>query len=254
MDNLRLILLIVGIAVIAIIYFWDTIKRKKQTRQQTIHEPDPGLDLPEFRINPQPSIEEDYSVAASELSTRLSQEKTVDSEYEQEEKEITPGAREQHELDMFEKETTDTESGKGKNATDDIVMLHITALPTRPFNGQALLDAVDLVGLEYGDMQIFHHYGVGDMRSERALFSLANMYEPGNFDLNTIGEESIKGLTLFLCLPTTVDGHIVFELMLNTAQRLADVLGGEVRGPGHKLLNDFDIGELRGKISGFLSD
>ena len=48
-----------------------------------------------------------------------------------------------------------------------------------------------------------------------------------------------------------VDGQVVFELMLNTAQRLADILGGEIRGPNHSLINENRIHTIRSKIKKF---
>ena len=75
------------------------------------------------------------------------------------------------------------------------------------------------------------------------------MFEPGNFDLARLDQHNTRGLTLFFSLPVRVDSQVVFELMLNTAQRLAKRLGGEIRGSEHNLLDDAQITAIRNKIN-----
>lgn len=262
MDNLRLILLILGIVVIVVMYFWYTLKDKKHQRQQFIPPSDPDTDIADIKITAKWSGEEDYSSTLSELKNHISEPEQVagakDNDSKHSNSVLTKD--DQETFDFPEPPTDDQQQTEPSSKNEEksqgqsnIITLHITALPTKPFSGEALLDAAGLVGLVYGEMNIYHHFGVGDMRSEQALFSLANMYEPGHFKLDQIEKESIKGLTAFLCLPTVVDPLIVFELMLNTTQRLADILDGELRAPSHKLLSDKDIAELRDKITQFPS-
>lgn len=259
MDKLRLILLILGVIVIVVMYLWYTLKDKKQQRQQFIPPSDPDADIADIKITARWSEEGDYSSTLSELSHHISEPEqgTAARENDSSSKPATMLTKEQQETFDFpehateEKQQAESSSANEEKAQDNIITLHITALPTKPFSGEALLDAAGLVGLVYGEMNIYHHFGVGDMRSQQPLFSLANMYEPGHFKLDTIEKESIKGVTSFICLPTVVDPLIVFELMLNTTQRLADILGGELRGPAHKLLSDKDIAALRNKITQF---
>ena len=122
-------------------------------------------------------------------------------------------------------------------------------MPSRTFYGNDILEAVNEVGLEYGEMDIFHHYGVGDMRCDRPLFSVADMLEPGHFDLTKLDRHRTRGLTMFFCLPARDDGQVVFELMLNTAERLAHRLGGEIRGVDQNLIDDEQITTIRNKIN-----
>ena len=256
MDNLRLILLIIGGGIIALIYFWSTLAQRKQQRKRTIHQAEPDIKLPDFNEDVFLAEEESHAVGLSNLDVD-----DVGSEHsiflEEDGTFINDEKTEEAVQDLFPQEK---EAGgvvaeeQPTEATSDLIVLHITALPTQPFSGVELLRALDLVEMEYGEMNIFHHHGVGEMRSTEPLFSLANMHEPGSFDLNNISKEEIKGLTLFLRLPTPVDAQIAFELMLNTTQRLSDELKGEVRGPSHRLLNEKDISELRDKLAAFSED
>jgi len=101
------------------------------------------------------------------------------------------------------------------------------------------------VGLRFGAMDIFHHFGAGDLRTESPLFSVANMVEPGHFDLHDLDSFSTPGLALILRLPGSLDGAVAFELFLNTAQRLAEALSGDLYGDPKKLLDSTAIDKLR---------
>lgn len=269
MTTLRLILLISGLVFIAIIYFWDTLKQRKSQRKQTISQSTINQDISGIRISPSHDVEDDYSGVLSELNQTLAESKKAEENLMHD---SIPMAEEQlveigkhHDSgptampetqDMFanidNKSPESNSSGKVLNKDideDNIITLYVTALPTMAFAGNDILDAINNVGLEYGEMNIFHHYGMGEMHSNQPLFSMADMFEPGNFDLDKLDDHHTRGLSLFLCLPVRVDAQVVFELMLNIAQRLAESLGGEIRGSDHKLINDEQIAEIRNKIN-----
>lgn len=269
MSSLRLIILFVGLVFIAVIYFWESIKQKWLQRKQTIKTTPSEQEYPEIRIVRDQDTGNDYSGVLPELNQPLNDSKNTAGVREQEHLVVSDNVSASPELlhttdvrhgpetrDMFAEhpgkpgESSDQDNAADRDIDKDrIITLHVTALPTRAFNGKDLLDAVNDVGLEYGEMNVFHHFGPGDMRSDRPLFSLADMFEPGNFDLDKLDRHNTRGLTLFFCLPSRVDGQVVFELMLNTAQRLAQRLGGEIRGPAQDLIDDEQITEIRNKIN-----
>ena len=271
MNDLRLIILIIGLIVIAIIYLWETITQRQQQRKQTVKPSPVEQDIPELRISPGLDTENDFSGALSDLSEFLSDSRTLDREAVSEfsavirddinEQESTTNLQSpsSNESDLFSS-ISDTEYEAGNNnessgadyhneAADKIIILHITASSIKPFNGRQILDAVKTVGMEYGEMNIFHHYGIGQTKNQRPLFSLADMFEPGSFDLEKIDSLNTRGLSLILSLPTPIDGQVVFELMLNTAQRLAEQLCGEIRDSDHNLIDDLLISSIRNRIS-----
>jgi len=269
MSSLRLIILIAGLIFIAVIYFWESIKNKRLQRRQTIRRPPPSEhEYSVVRTIPEKEVEDDFSDVLSELNQELVDSKDTADLTDQErlvpaqaadppERLHATNVRTEPETrDMFtdlaDVSDVDLAQEQGVNqavSESQIVVLHITALPTRVFNGNDILDAVNDVGLEYGDMNIFHHYGVGDLHGDRPLFSLADMFEPGHFDISSLDRHTTRGLTMFFCLPSRIDGQVVFELMLNTAQRLAQRLGGEIRGAGQDLIDDKLIAEIRNKIN-----
>jgi cell division protein ZipA len=134
---------------------------------------------------------------------------------------------------------------------EDILVLYITSPTHTLFNGLSISKAADEVGMVYGHMNIFHHFGPGKLHSGQPLFSIANMHEPGSFDLGRMSDLKTKGIAAFMYSPASIDGSIVFELYLNTTQRIAELLGGDVRTPDNELLNTSSINSLRDKAASF---
>ncbi len=132
-----------------------------------------------------------------------------------------------------------------------IVALSLVAPTDAPFPGPELLGAFDEVGLTFGDMDIFHHYGMAPTSARVAVFSVASLVEPGTFDPGAMDDFSTPGLALFMQLPGPVDGQVGLELMLNTGQRLKDLLGGELRDERRSVLTQQTIAHLRERIAEF---
>ena len=123
-------------------------------------------------------------------------------------------------------------------------MIRITS-SDEPFAGLKILTATKHLDMKFGHMNIFHHYGIRGMQSEKPVFSLANMFEPGEFNLQEMDAFSTKGLVAYMTLPAEVDPLDGFELMLSCCQRLADDLKGDLQGAGDGLLDDEKIEAMR---------
>jgi cell division protein ZipA len=119
------------------------------------------------------------------------------------------------------------------------------------FTGPAIVRNVNAVGMRHGDMRIFHHFGTEELRCKSPLFSLANMFEPGYFDLNRIEPFRTQGLVMFLQLPSELDGPVSFELFLSTAQRLAEGLRAELLSAPDTVLEVPVVERLREQAAAF---
>jgi cell division protein ZipA len=139
-----------------------------------------------------------------------------------------------------------TDANDDLDAPDEtLIALFVRPTGDRGFDGPDIVRSMNSVGLRFGDMGIFHHYGAGELRAEVPLFSVANIVEPGNFDLQKIDEFTTPGLALFLRLPGPLDGPVTFELFLNTGQRLAEALAGDLYGAPDRLLDVATIDKMR---------
>lgn len=120
------------------------------------------------------------------------------------------------------------DANKHDNLANDLLVISVLAQSGCHFAAYDLLQAITATGLRFGDMNIFHYREEGEV-----LFSLASATEPGEFDLDHIGDFSCNGLTLFMNLREASDPQHAFELMLATAEQLAEDLEGELRAGHH---------------------
>jgi cell division protein ZipA len=100
-----------------------------------------------------------------------------------------------------------------------------------PREGQLACDRVLLAlraaGLKHGRYGIFHKHP--DEFSDDELFSVANLTEPGSFDLVRASETRIRGMSFFMTLPGPGDPVDRFDVMVQTARDLARDLEAELR-------------------------
>lgn len=114
------------------------------------------------------------------------------------------------------------------NRMQDFIIISIVAKPNQQFVSYDLFQAISATGMQFGAMNIFHYYAPSAM-GKKPLFSLASATEPGEFDLNQMGNFSCNGLTLFMNTRLVSDKKTVFALMVETAEQLAEDLHGELR-------------------------
>lgn len=114
------------------------------------------------------------------------------------------------------------------NIKDDFIIINVIAKKGGYFVSYDLLQAISATGMQYGAMNIFH-FVEDSPKGKLTLFSLASATEPGEFDLNNVGDLTCAGLTLFMNIAKVPDPGDVFVLMLETAEQLADDLDGELR-------------------------
>ena len=261
MSTFQISVLVVGLLLILVIYFWEHIKDWKFQSRKTVRQAMPDRAHSEQAyITENDEVDREYLDILSELNQSLAAARTDEgprgvrpdvsmSADEAADKQIKKGGRTPSTNDLFENlgsaDTVHIRRGsQDETRHPGIIALHVTARESRSFNGHDILDAANSLGLEFGEMDIFHHFGVGDMQGSKPLFSVVDMYEPGSFDLNNMDQRSTRGLTLFFCLPVP-DAELVFELLLNTAQRMSEILQGDLRTADRTLVDDRYIDEVR---------
>ncbi|BAJ01633.1 cell division protein ZipA [Shewanella violacea] len=113
----------------------------------------------------------------------------------------------------------------------DVLVLHVVAAEGQELNGAELLPSLLTLNFKFGDMNIFHRH-LDNAGTGKVLFSLANMVKPGIFNPDEMEQFSTEGVVLFMTLPCHGDPLMNFSIMLNSAQQLADDLGGQVLDGG----------------------
>ncbi|RUL66138.1 cell division protein ZipA [Dyella dinghuensis] len=131
-----------------------------------------------------------------------------------------------------------------------IVSLFVIARDGHPFNGADLIVAAEKAGLEYGDMGIYHRL-VDGKRELGPIFSVANMVKPGSFDLTRLDALNTPGLSFFMALPGPVTALDAWDTMLPTAQRIAELLDGQVLDEERNALGRQRIAHIRDELRGW---
>ncbi|WP_206485491.1 cell division protein ZipA [Thalassotalea sp. G2M2-11] len=102
----------------------------------------------------------------------------------------------------------------------EVLVVSVVMPEGQQISGAALLPTLLTLGLRYGDMNIFHRHQ-DNAGNGKVTFSLANMMNPGTFDLDEIETFVTQGISLFMTLPNAGDPFEVFEHMMNAAKQLS---------------------------------
>jgi cell division protein ZipA len=128
-----------------------------------------------------------------------------------------------------------------------IVTLFVAARPGENIAGSDVVVAAEKAGMQFGDMGIFHRLASGKTE-EGPVFSMANMVKPGSFDMTRLDSLETPGVTLFMTLPGPLPALDAWEMLLPTAQRLAELLDASVLDEGRNALGRQRIAHLRDEL------
>ncbi|HSX64084.1 MAG TPA: cell division protein ZipA, partial [Pseudoxanthomonas sp.] len=122
------------------------------------------------------------------------------------------------------------DSDLGKRVSQDfdkIVSLYVAARAGQVLRGEDIVVAAEKTGLTFGHMNVFHRLIEG--HPERGpVFSMANILQPGSFDMANIREMETPAIAFFLTLPAPMTALEAWEKLLPNVERMAELLGGVV--------------------------
>ena len=145
------------------------------------------------------------------------------------------------------------ESNIGARSSDEndrIVTMFVAANSGETFAGPDIIVAAEKTGLTYGHLGIFHRMAASSSEFG-AVFSVANMVRPGRFEMAQIKALKSPGLTLFMVLPNAKSALDAWDMMLPTAQRLAELLGGIVLDEERNAMSRQRIQHIRDELRAY---
>ncbi|MGX3020170.1 cell division protein ZipA [Ursidibacter sp. B-7004-1] len=118
-----------------------------------------------------------------------------------------------------------------------IITLYVVAAEGQQFRGDVIAQQLDALGFQYGEYQIFHRHL--DNSASPVLFSVANMMQPGVFDLAKMDQFSTVGLVFFMHLPSAGNDLVNLRLMIRTVESFAQSVNGFVLNEEREIFDDY---------------
>ncbi|MEM1111788.1 MAG: cell division protein ZipA [Pseudomonadota bacterium] len=134
-----------------------------------------------------------------------------------------------------------------REISTEVFMLNVVARDQSGFRGEDILHILLACDLRFGDMSFFHRHEFEAGRGA-IQFSVANMMQPGVFDIDQMADFNTPGLVFFVTLPGPEDMMKAFDYMLETAQAVARNLGGDVLDETRSALTAQTLEHARQKI------
>ena len=242
MDSLRISLIIIGVVILLALFFGSKFISKRRGSQQSsrkipaFNEQSPQ-DQPdqsdEWEVIPLKSSDQSPSTPAPAPAKVVDATPAVANEREAEtvtESRVEVAAAESapaDKFDEFDKSAEPHASNEQPTATPAVpavVALHIVAKEGE-FVGAELVKAANLAAMRYGEMDIFHFLGA---TSGAVTFRMANMLEPGTFDLENLNGFTTPGVLLFMESEQQDELATSLESMVKVARSICDQLDGQL--------------------------
>ncbi len=133
----------------------------------------------------------------------------------------------QHQRQPQAQVETKSQPDRKAEAKSEVLILYVDKSEGEMIDGAKLLPILLTLGFKFGEMDFFHRHENSSGHGE-ILFSLANMYNPGKFDIDHMEQVSTRGLSIFMTLPNAGEALQTFNMMHNAAKKIADEFGARV--------------------------
>jgi cell division protein ZipA len=218
-ELLRIVIIATGLMIIMGMLTWSYLKNKKSQE---------GLDFYDdevFRSPPDKSLNIDDD---GDFEIDIETSEAVDHHFSDQDDAV------------FEPEEDDIEPPP-RVSVPAIIQFRLIAKADEGFNGIDLINAFEIVGLEYGSLKIYERLDANRLVD----FGVACMVEPGTFPNSDLDSFYCPGLVFFMQPGALDDAQAVFDDYIDTIQLLAIELDGIVLDHHRQALTDATIQSLR---------
>lgn len=151
-------------------------------------------------------------------------------------------------LDELDTEVQPTvEARLPRDVEPHVFVLNVVARAPEGFSGTDILQILLACDLRFGDMDFFHRHESASGRGP-IQFSVANMMNPGVFDIDAMDELHTRGLMFFVTLPGPENMLQAFDYMYETAKAVALNLDGDVLDDTRSAITRQSLEHMRQQI------
>ncbi len=207
MDGLRLALLVIGVVIVAAVFWTARRRNAAEIRNSELTDRiEPGFDEPET------------APVSDALPFEALDDPPLATADDEEPAPVEPAA-------------PSTIAGNGDAAVkadvpQKVISMRIVGKTGKDFSAEEVVLQLREAGLEHGRFGIFHR--MPSDGSEDAVFSVANLTEPGTFDLSDLKDRRFAGLSFFMLRPGPGRGVDAFDKMVEAGRAVAIKLQGEL--------------------------
>ncbi len=225
MDGLRWILLGIGILILLGIYYFGT-RKTEQARVTSDEAPPESL----------PTLDDSMEQELDRLGELITRERQGHDGLQY----AHPGA------DEAEPASADPVIDLPSDP-EKIVTLLLKCKGNGQLHGKDIAAAADKVGLSFGESGIYHRMMDRGER-QAAVFSMANITNPGTFNTANMAALFTPGLCLFMTLPNELSALDSWDAMHAAGQRLASLLEVELLDESNSSLSRQRIAHIRDEM------
>ncbi|MFQ3323323.1 MAG: cell division protein ZipA [Pseudomonadales bacterium] len=133
---------------------------------------------------------------------------------------------------------------------EEVFVINVISKSKDGFSGAKLLEILLACDVRYGDMDIFHR-SESKKDGGQHQFSVANLVEPGTFNLDGMRHMKTPGVAFFMRLPGPSNAMNAFDAMVETAECIVRNLGGEMRDQNKSVMTKQTVAHDKERVREF---
>ncbi len=241
--ELRIALLLIGIAILAVLYFYGMSKRTVYKREDD----DFNFEINELADPLELDQENDFIDESQAVEEELGD---IGKLMQEDLAELPRNTVKENTLFKHQPSLLDVETEEEPELEEKLIILHVVAKRPNKLNGEAIYNLTKELDIDYYNNQIYRKT-VERFSGKKALYIIVNMVKPGTFNLIDMKDFETPGISFVMNLPGPEEGLRAFNIMLDAAREFADRLNGDLLDESRSRLSPQTIAHLQEEVQLF---
>jgi len=238
-DLIRIVIIAVGASIILAMLIGGLIKSKKKSGKMSFYDKKRPLDKIDESLIIKTEDDEFDIIKVSKLGEEIEEGpgQRLNPDYARD-------ALRETEASIQQPTFEEAEDFREQKILPILLQFSVVAKPGEYFNGPALLDAFDRLGLIYGTVQVFERLD----EKNRVDYAVASLLEGGIFPEDNWEAYQCPGVAFFM-QPREVDNALdVFNEMITTIGNIAALLQGRILDQQNQELTEETVNDIAASL------